>query len=69
MEALPPEPTEPLTGRFMLGRLCKSLANCGVICLLKYLCGFEVMRGGIPASNLAHGFSLHTETIAHMLYV
>lgn len=33
MEALPPEPTEPLTGRFMLGRLCKSLANCGVICL------------------------------------
>lgn len=40
-----PEPTEPLTGPLMLGLLCNSVANCGVRCLYKYLCGLEVMHG------------------------
>lgn len=42
-----PEATDPPS--MAVGLLCNSLTDCGVICLYKYLCGPEVMRGDLSS--------------------
>ena len=43
-------------------------ANCGVICLYKYLRGPEVMRGDVSCWSSTWLYCTQTETSAHMLW-
>lgn len=47
-----------------VGLLHNSFANCGVICLYKYLCGFEVMHGDMNCWSSSWLFWTQTETKA-----
>lgn len=67
MEVLP-ERTEKHTGPCMVGLLCNSFANCGVIWLYEYLCGLEVMRGDASCGSSTWLYCTQAQTKAHTLY-